>query len=198
MKTRLIIVLIVFLGVFSDVYATKGDTIDRERKPIEFKMIEPTKVQLMHKVNPDGLLFVKVYDAKETLIVNERISKKNPFSKNYDFSKVAPGKYVIALHDAKGVVEKMEIDLRKPAYNNGVFTRVEQVGKNKYKLLVNNLLESDMVVSIYDNGYLIHEEVFPHSKGFQKVYNLVNTANSSQVEFKVSTERGYSRLMSTR
>jgi len=197
MKTRLIL-LIALLGVFSKTWAVEADTNTRERKPIEFRMVEPYKVQLMHKESPHGLLFVKIYDGQKSLIVNERISKKNPFAKKYDLSQLEPGQYTIALYDRKGEIEQLEIDLQDKTTTKEVYTKVERVGKNKYKLLVNALNESDVVVSIYDNGALIYQDKHNDTKGFQKVYNLVNTVNGSNVEFKVTTEAGFSRMISVR
>jgi len=194
---KLINLMIVFLGVSINVMAASNDTSVVERKPIELKMAGPDKVQLVHRANPEGLLYIKIYDEKNAVVANDRISKKNPFSKKYDFSQMEAGKYQIALYDTKGSeIEKMEIDLNPVETGKLVATRVRLVGENQYKLLVSAAHPSDMEVYIYENGNLLHVEKFENAIGIHKIYTIQNSKYRSHIEFKVKTDEGFSKLVS--
>ena len=194
---KLINLMIVFLGVSFSVMAAQNDTSVTERKPIELKLVGPNKVQLLHRINPEGLLYVKIYDEKNLLVTNERIAKQNPFSKKYDFSQMEPGKYQIALYDTKGnKIEAMELDMKPAADPEKLYTRVRVLDRNKYQLLVSAASPSDMVVSIYEDGDLLFTEKVENTVGIHKIYNLKNTKYKSNIEFRVRTEEGFSKLVS--
>lgn len=194
---RLIIVFTVLLGVSIDAWAVWPDTIVDERKTLELKLEADHKVQLIHRANPNGLLHVKIYDKDNVLMVRDRITTPHPFTKKYDFSQVFPGIYTLAVHDAKGEIDRFEIDLTEPPTENQVYTKVEKVGDNKFKLLVNAVKVSDIVVSIYDKGKLVYQDREPNSRGLHKIYTLVNIKNGEDVEFRITTEKGFQELIST-
>jgi len=194
---KLMNLMIVFLGVSINVMAASNDTSVVERKPIELKLAGPDKVQLVYREIPEGLLYVKIYNDKNTVVANDRISKKDPFTKKYDFSQMDAGKYQVALYDTKGnEVESMEIDLNPVATGKLVATRVRMVGENQYKLLVSAAHPSDMEVYIYENGKLLHVDRFENATGIHKIYTIQNNKYKSQIEFKVKTDEGFSKLIS--
>ncbi|MFC4870830.1 hypothetical protein [Negadavirga shengliensis] len=193
---RLIIALMLLMGVSFSTTAVPADTTVDERKPLEMKMMEDKKVQLIYKANPNGLLHVKIYDENNVLMIRDRIAVKNPFTKMYDFSHVAPGKYILALHDAKGEVERLEIDVDKPSFDKKVYTKVQKIAPNKFKLLVNALYPSDITVYIYDKGKLVYEDREPNAKGLHKINTLDLVNNWDDIEFRVSTKEGFSKFIS--
>ena len=194
---RLIIVLTILMGVSFNGLAYQSDSTSKEQKQIALKLVDNNKIQLIHKANPEGLLHVKIYDEKEVLMVRDRIATTKPFTKKYDFSKLEPGKYTLAIYDAKGELDQLVIDMTPRQKERPVYSRVKKVSPNKYKVLVNAPVASDMVVSIYDKGELIFEDKEPNTKGFQKIYKLQSHLKWTDVEFRISTENGFSKLISS-
>ncbi|WP_143961122.1 hypothetical protein [Litoribacter populi] len=189
---KLLMTTVAVLAIVASVFASEPDT-----NKVALKLVQPTKVQLTHNGNPEGLLTVKVYNHKNEMLVNERIHKTGSFAKNYDFSQAAPGKYNILVQNSNGVIENMEFEIGK-INQKDVYTKMEKIGGHKYKLIVNALHESDLNVAIYENGNLIFQEKAMDSKGFSKVYDLVNVRNTSQIEFQVTSASGFSRLISAK
>lgn len=193
---RLIIVLTVMMGVSFNSLASESDTTVRESKPLALEWVEENKIQLTHRSNPEGLIFVKIFDDKEVLMIRDRISMNRPFTKKYDFSKLPPGKYAMTIYDAKGEIDHLEISLPEKETEKQVYSRVNLVGPNQYRILVNAVETSDMTVSIYDNGKLIFEDREPNTNGFHKIYKLQNHLKPSDVMFRISTDNGFSKLVS--
>ncbi|MBS9525276.1 hypothetical protein KI659_14755 [Litoribacter alkaliphilus] len=189
---KLLMTTVAALVIAASVFASEPDS-----NKVALKLVQPTKVQLSHQGSPEGLLTVKVYNHKNEMLVNERIHKTASFAKNYDFSQAAPGKYSILVQNAKGEVENMEFEIGATKQKD-VYTKMEKISGNKYKLIVNALHQSDLNVAIYENGNLIFQERAEDSKGFSKVYDLVNVRSNSQIEFQVTSASGFSKLISAR
>lgn len=194
---RLIIVLTALMGVSFSGMAYQSDSTLKEQKQIELKLVDDNKIQLIHKANPEGLLHVKIYDDEEVLMVRDRIATTKPFTKKYDFSKLEPGKYTLALYDSKGELDQLVIDLTPAEKERPVYSRVKKISPTEYKVLVNASVASDMIVSIYDKGKLIYEDREANTKGFQKIYKLQSHLKWTDVEFRISTENGFSKLISS-
>ena len=109
---------------------------------------------------------VKIFDENK---VWSESTFQSAFSKYYDFSQLAPGIYNVELYSNNELLDKMEMDLRRSEAKPVVYSKLEKVEFNKFKLLVNSILESDMSVMVYENDRLIYEETFENVSGFHKL-----------------------------
>jgi hypothetical protein len=165
---------------------------------VSLRKVDTNKVQLLYGSVPDGTVMVKIFDENKTLVQKDRILNKAAFSKYYDFSKIKPGKYQVAVYDNSGEVDHLDLDLSLEANTPVVYSKVEKIDGDKYKLLINALLASNMSVFIYEDGQLIHEEKLENTTGFQKLYVFKNARYGSKLEFIVRTDGGFSEMVAVR
>ncbi|GAB2625070.1 hypothetical protein [Belliella aquatica] len=166
---------------------------------VKLKKVEDSKVQLIYGMVPSGAITVKIYDDFNTLLHTDRILSKKEFSKAYDFSNLAEGKYQIGVFNNTGEIDHLELNLGNDRkVEPVVFSKLEKVENNQYKLLVNSLLPSNMTVMIYEDNQLVHEEALYDSKGFQKTYVFKNSRANSKIEFFVKSDNGFAKLLATK
>jgi hypothetical protein len=79
-----------------------------------------------------------------------------------------------------------------------VYTKLEKIEGNSYKLLVNALLPSDLSVLIFENDKLVHEEKVDNSIGFQKLYKFQYLNAGARVEFYVRSSDGFAELLAAK
>ncbi len=188
MKT--IVTFILAIGLVMSTYA--GDA------PASIRKVAENKIQLLYDIKPAGTITVKIYDENNFLVLRDRIVAEKAFTKNYNFSKLAPAKYTVEVTDSKGGVENLEIDLVHNETTPVIYSKVEKSDEGKYKLLVNSLLATDMSILIFENDKLIHEETVSDANGFQKLYDLKGISPRSKVEFMVKTDDGFNKLMAVK
>lgn len=163
---------------------------------VKLKKVEDSKVQLIYGMVPNGAITVKIYDNYNILLHTDRIISKKEFSKAYDFSNLAEGKYQIGVFNNSGEIDHLELNLGgDKKVDPVVFSKLEKVENNQYKLLVNSLLPSNMTVMIYENNQLVHEEALYDSKGFQKTYIFKHGRANSTIEFFVKSDNGFAKLL---
>ncbi|MFD2034915.1 hypothetical protein ACFSKL_08945 [Belliella marina] len=189
---RLVTAMILALSISFTAFAEKNTTTEGT---VKLKKVEGSKVQLIYGMVPNGAITVKIYDDFNSLVHTDRILSKKEFSKAYDFSKLKEGKYQIGVFNSNGEVDHMELNVGEKKVEPVVFSKLEKVHGNKYKLLVNSLLPSNMSVLIYENNQLVHEEELKDTKGFQKTYVFNHPVGHSKIEFFVKSEDGFSKLM---
>ncbi|AFL83207.1 hypothetical protein Belba_0550 [Belliella baltica DSM 15883] len=192
---RLMTAMILAMSISVTAFA-KQNTLEGT---VKLKKVADSKVQLIYGMVPSGAITVKIYDDFNTLLHTDRILSKKEFSKAYDFSKLAEGKYQIGVFNNSGEIDHLELNLgtdRK--VEPVVFSKLEKVENNQYKLLVNSLLPSNMTVLIYENNQLVHEEELFNSKGFQKTYIFNHSRSNSKIEFFVKSDNGFSKLLATK
>ncbi|MCH7410636.1 hypothetical protein MM239_14605 [Belliella sp. DSM 111904] len=167
---------------------------------VKLKQLEDSKVQLIYGSTPEGPLLVKIYDSKHSLVHMDRIKAKKAFSKAYDFSKLAPGKYQVGIYNTNGEIDHLDLELEEKNAEPVVYSKLDVEEGNKYKLLVNSLLPTDMSVMIYENNVLVHSEKLHNTKGFKKTYVFSNDhfRNKSNVEFYIQSENGFSKLIAAK
>jgi hypothetical protein len=196
MKT--LIALIVALGISTSTFAgTNGDETP-VKSPVSLRKVDDSKVQLLYGLIPNGTITVKIYDQNHTLVQKDRIFKREAFAKYYDFSLLSPAKYNIEVIENSEVVETFELDLRSNSYEPVIYSKVEKISNNKFKLLVNSLLPTDLSIMIFENGQLVHEEVVDSVNGFQKLYTFSRFSSNPNVEFIVKSQDGFRKLMAAK
>lgn len=188
--TAMILALSISFTAFAGNEQTEGT--------VKLKKVKDSKVQLIYGMVPTGAVTVKIYDDYNALVHSDRILSKKEFSKAYDFSRLKDGKYQIGVYNGNGEVEHMEFNVGDKKVEPVVFSKLEKVQGNKYKLLVNSLLPSNMSILIYENNQLVHEEELKDTKGFQKTYVFNHPIANSKIEFFVKSEDGFSKLLATK
>jgi hypothetical protein len=196
---RVFIALILAIGISVNVeaYQTGEDPV---ASPVSIRKVDQNKVQLRYALNPEGPVTVKIYDENNTLVQKDRIVAKNPFAKYYDFSQVSPGSYSVEVVDANHLVEYLAVNIAAPANAPSplVYSKLEKVENNSFRLLVNSLLPTDMSIMVFENDKLVYEENVDSVSGFQKLFKLHGISPTSKVEFFVKTNDGFSKLMATK
>lgn len=195
---RLFIALLIAFGVSGSAIAKTQDSVESTKATVSLRKVDTNKVQLLYGSVPDGTVMVKIFDETKTLVQRDIILNKAAFSKYYDFSKIKPGKYQVAVFDKSGKVDHLDLDLSKEATAPVIYSKIEKMDGNKYKVLVNALLASNISLLIYEDDQLIHEEKLENSKGFQKLYAFKNARVGSKLEFIVKTDHGFSEMIAVR
>lgn len=165
---------------------------------VSLRQVDQNKIQLVSALKEAGKLTVKIFDENEFLVQRDRIVSDKSFSKNYDFSKLEPGLYTLEVYENNELIEKIVLDLNLVENSPVVYSRLDKVENNKFKLLVNSLLPSDLSVMVFENDKLVHEEKIDNTLGFQKLYRLERINPSSKVEFYVKSSDGFSQLMAAK
>ncbi len=194
---KLIMASIVAIGVSVSAMANPIGSED-PKASVSLKKVEDSKIQLTYGAVPEGTVLVKIYDSRNFLIQNDRIAVKNAFTKKYDFSQMADEKFHMEVYDQNGLVEKLALDFTEKKVEPVIYSKLEKVEGGKYKLLVNALLPSDLSVSIYENGRLVHEEQLKEVQGFQKLYVFSKLDPNSKLDFILRSEGGFSELIAAR
>jgi hypothetical protein len=167
--------------------------------PVSLRIVDQLKVQLLYGTVPEGQVTVKIYDEANFLVKTDRINSKNAFSKYYDFSQLKPGNYTIEVAERQNKVEKLAVNFTADASNTPlVYSSLEKMENNAFKLRINSLLPSTLSVMVFENDKLIYEEKVDDVNGFQKLYKLQGVSPSSRVEFFVKTDDGFSKLMAAK
>lgn len=192
-------VLFTMMIAFGVVFSTMAAGERPADAPVSLRKVDQSKVQLLYGAVPEGQVTVKIYDEANFLVKTDRINSKNAFSKYYDFSQLKPGNYTIEVEEGQNKVEKLAVNFTAEVSNAPlVYSRLEKMENNAFKLMVNSLLPSTLSVMVFENDRLIYEEKVDDVNGFQKLYKLQGINPSSKVEFFVKTDDGFSKLMAAK
>lgn len=159
-------------------------------KSVEIRQTETAKVAVAFNAVPQGIVIVKITDDQDRLIMRDRISKTEAFAKKYDLNALPQGKYEIEVTDQTGVLRSASFDTHFALAAPAVFSRVSDLGDNKYRLLVSSLEAKEVEVSIYDGGKLIHTEMIDNPQGLHKIYTI-SKPSAEGISFKVKTASGF-------
>ncbi|MCL6258626.1 hypothetical protein M3O96_05980 [Aquiflexum sp. TKW24L] len=171
---------------------------EKTAKMVTLRKVDESRVQLIYGLNQAKTVTVKIFDENNFLVQKDKIVSENAFAKYYDFSKLRAGVYYMAVYENNVVMDQLEVDLNETVTSPLVYTKLEKIEGNSYKLLVNALLPSDLSVMVYENDKLVHEERVNNSVGFQKLYRFERLNPSSRVEFFVKSSDGFAELLATK
>lgn len=193
-------VLSTFILAFGVIYSTLANEAGNlpERAPVSLRKVDQNKVQLLYGMLPEGTVTVKFYDASNTLVQKDRITSKSAFARYFDVSQLKPGNYTMEVIDGTSVIENLQLDIQPTSTAPVVYSKLEKVESNSYKLLFNSLLPTEMSVYVFENDKLVHEEKLDQVNGFQKLYRLYGISPTSKVEFFIKTNDGFSKVIAAR
>lgn len=163
---------------------------NNEGKSVEIRQTETAKVAVAFHAVPQGTVIVKITDGQDRLILRDRITKTEAFAKKYDLNALPEGTYEVEVTDQSGVLRTASFDTHAAVVAPAVFSRVSDLGDNKYRLLVSNLDAKEVEVSIYDGGKLIHTEKIDNPQGLHKIYTITKPS-AEGISFKVKTASGF-------
>lgn len=196
---KVIIALTLVIGISVSTIAKTTGSGELEKTAVSLKKVGKDKVQLFYGINEESTLLVKIFDENKVLVQKDKTVSKSAFSKYYDFSQLAPGIYNVELYSNNELLDKMEMDIRKTTEAKPVvYSKLEKVEFNKFKLLVNSMLATDMSVLVFENDRLIHEETFENVSGFHKLYKIEGVSPTSRLEFFVKTSDGFKNVLAAR
>lgn len=193
-------VLFTFIMAIGFIYSTMANETGNlpEKAPVSLRKVDQNKVQLLYGILPEGPVTVKIYDANNALVQKDRITTKTAFARYYDVSQLTPGNYTMEVIDGTSVVDYLQLQVKPANPAPVIYSRLEKVENNSYKLLVNSLLPTAMSVLVFENDRLVHEEKLNDVNGFQKLYTLQGISPTAKVEFYVKSENGFSKLMAAK
>jgi hypothetical protein len=168
-----------------------------DEKSVEIRQMEAAKVLVAVNDAPNGILTVRITDAKNRLVLRDRITKSDAFTKKYDLNALPVGEYSIEVSDENGPLRAATFNTQvivKPL----VYSKVTAMGANQYRLLVSNLKAKEVTVQIFDGSNLIHTELIENPQGLHKIYTIEKPANAEGISFKVSTSSGFEAYAATR
>jgi hypothetical protein len=190
--------MILAASVSVSAIANETDFEKTAKSPVTLRKVDESKVQLIYGLNEAKTVTVKIFDENNFLVQKDKIVSDNAFAKYYDFSKLKAGVYSMAVYENNVVMDELEVDLNRATTSPLVYTKLEKVENNSYKLLVNALLPSDLSVLVFENDRLVHEEKVDNSIGFQKLYRMERVNPSARVEFYVRSSDGFAQLMAAK
>jgi hypothetical protein len=159
-------------------------------KSVKIRQTETAKVAVAFHAVPQGTVVVKISDDQDRLILRDRITKTESFAKKYDLNALPEGTYEVEVTDESGVLSTASFDTHAVEVAPAVFSRVSDLGDNKYRLLVSNLDAKEVEVSIYDGNNLIHTEKIDNPQGLHKIYTITKPS-AEGISFKVKTASGF-------
>lgn len=195
---KVIIALIFAVSVSVSAIANTAGSEELERTAVSLRKVDQNKVQLFYGLHEESTVLVKIFDQNHHLIQRDKTVSKNAFAKYYDFSQLTPGIYTVELYTNNELVDQIEMDMRNTEVKPVVYSRLEKVDNNKFKMVVNSILASDMSLLIYENDHLIYEEKFENVTGFQKLYKVEGVNPTSKLEFFVKTSDGFKNVLAAR
>ncbi|WP_194972736.1 hypothetical protein [Aquiflexum lacus] len=195
---KVIIAIIFAVGVSLSATANTLSSEELEKTAVSLKKVDQNKVQLFYGLNEESTVLVKIYDENHYLVQKDRTVSKNAFAKYYDFSQLNPGVYTMELYSDNELLDKIEMDMRQTEVKPIVYSKLEKVEFNTFKLLVNSIFASDMILEVYENDRLIHEEKFENVSGFHKLYKIEGVSPTSRLEFFVRTSDGFKNVLAAR
>lgn len=195
---KVIIAFIFAVGVSVSAMANTAGSAEPERTAVSLKKVDQNKVQLFYGLHEESTILVKIFDENHFLVQRDKTVSKNAFAKYYDFSQLTPGIYTVELYTNNELVDQIEMDMRNTEVKPVVYSRLEKVDNNKFKMVVNSILASDMSLLIYENDHLIYEEKFENVTGFQKLYKVEGVKPTSKLEFFVKTSDGFKNVLAAR
>jgi hypothetical protein len=190
--------MILATGVSVSAIANGTGSEKPAKASVSLRKVDENKIQLTSVLKEAGSITVKIFDENKFLVQKDRIVSEKAFSKNYDFSKLNPGIYSLEVYENNIVIDQMVLDLTVAEKSPVVYSKLEKVEDNKYKLLVNALLPSDLSVMVFENDRLVHEEKLDNSNGFQKLYKFERVNPNARVEFYVRSSDGFAQLMAAK
>ncbi|WP_373494268.1 hypothetical protein [Aquiflexum sp.] len=193
-----IIAFIFAIGVSVSAMANTSGSQELEKKAVSLNKVDQNKVRLFYGLNEESTVLVKVYDENHFLVQKDRTVSKNAFAKYYDFFQLAAGVYTVELYSDNELMDKIEMDMRKTEVSPIVYSKLDKIEFNKFKLLVNSIMASDMIVEVYENDRLIYEEKFENVSGFHKLYKIQGVSPTSRLEFFVKTSDGFKNVLTAR
>lgn len=176
-------------GIAAGAFAQSG-------KSVEIRQTETAKVAVAFNAVPQGIVIVKITDDQDRLIMRDRITKTEAFAKKYDLNALPQGMYDIEVTDQTGVLRTASFDTHAALAAPAVFSRVSDLGDNKYRLLVSSLEAKEVEVSIYDGGKLIHTEKIDNPQGLHKIYSI-SKPSAEGISFKVKTASGFETFVTS-
>jgi hypothetical protein len=163
---------------------------------VEIRQTETAKVAVSFNAVPKGTVFVKITDDQDRLILRDKITKTEAFSKKYDLNALPQGKYELEVMDQTGILRTASFDTHSVVETPEVYSRVSELGANKYRLLVSNLEAKEVEIAIYDGGKLVHTEKIIDSQGMHKIFTI-NNPSSEGIRFKVKTASGFESIVTS-
>lgn len=168
-----------------------------DEKSVEIRQTEAAKVMVAVNDAPNGILIVRITDAENRLVLRDRITKNEAFTKKYDLNALPVGDYSIEVSDENGTLRTASFNTKvivKPL----VYSRVTPMGDNQYRLLVSNLESKEVTVQIYDGSNLVHTELIENAQGLHKIYTIEKPGAPEGISFKVTTSSGFEAYAATR
>lgn len=139
------------------------------------------KINIIFPSKTQGNVKIKVEDEKGKTVHYETVYNKNGFKLPLNMANLNDGKYTVTISYKNNDIKKDVV------ISNKEYFAVKSVNDGKYQVLVNNQLESDLNLSIYDfDKNLVYFEKYENTKSIAKIYDLSALSTARGFTFEVA------------
>lgn len=197
MKTLTALILLVGFSMSSITNNDEGSDEEVSSVPITIKVVDDSKALFRYETEPDGPIMIRIFDEYDRLIKTQALQKDEAFAKYYDFSQLDQGDYTVKVYEQFDQVGEMSLSVPNLSEKSKNFN-ASIIDKNgdALKLFIENQERSDLVIKVFENDLLVHEESLAPSSVIERQYKLMGFKPQSQISILVADEEGHSEWIS--
>ena len=165
------LITVIGCGVLQAQENTKPETLEANSSKVQIVQSQAQKYKLVYPIKKSGLVWVKIFDSDDKMLLSEKVKNKEGFMRSYDFSYLPEGKYRINIESEEGILNK---EVYHEYQKNDISISVEETyHDNAFRLIVKGVKESPVYVDIFDgDNNVIFEDVVDVGKSFSRIYKF--------------------------
>jgi len=144
------------------------------------------RYKLVYPFKKTEMVWIRIYDSEQHLLLSEKVKNQDGFMKSYDFSNLSEGLYTINIQSKSGTIRK---EVYHKYQHKDIDVAVEKYpDNNSYHLVVKGVKRDPVYVDILDaQKETIFEDVVDVGKNFSREYKFEEKLPDI-VTFRVSTK----------
>jgi hypothetical protein len=185
--------LILFLPILFMVFPSFGSPTPNSKNLPTVSLVPSKQVyltRLLYHENSPSKLVVKIRDSKNRTIHRETIFAKKPTAKNYDFSKLRKGQYIITVYRKGIIIAEKKIEIGQHKNQHTINSTIIEREKGIFELHIQSLNPDDFYLEIYLDNKRVSKQWFKDVNALMKLYSLSYDPNT-KIEFVVQSKSSY-------
>lgn len=196
MKTRNVILAMLFTVMSVAVYATDGEKSSTSAAPkVEISTGESDVYRVLFMGKSDAKTVINIWNDENRLVFTETIKKVNAFVRPYNFSQMPDGVYTLEVIEGSTVSKRMIYHgsvapvIEVPA-NLNIVKVAPLAGKdNVYKITIINSGDAKANIRILDaNQKVVYSSAESFKRTFCKLYNFKRMNKQATIEVEIDGE----------
>lgn len=165
------LITVIGCGVLVAQENAKPEALEANPGDVQFVQSQAKKYKLIYPIKKSGLVWVRIFDSRDEMLLSEKLKNKEGFMRSYDFSYLPEGKYRINIESPEGNLVR---EIYHEYQENDISISVEQTyHDNAFRLVVIGVKESPVYVDILDgDNKVLFEDIVDVSKSFSRVYKF--------------------------